>query len=117
MTTPVTRPPRKSARIIAARPLPNGSLPNAGPRLSSGPMPTAGELLNSHHLAPDDREREGEELVLAAACLELHRVDMHADPPRGSSAEIGHRQRLHVRRLLRRVLLFERTRDDVTRRP
>src|SRR6185295_6763506 len=107
-------PPRKVARISAARALFIAPLAGTAPTAFSGPPTGATVLLNTHHLAADDRERQREELVLAAASLDLHRVDVHAQPAGRAATEVRDRERLYVLRLLRRVLLIERTRDDIS---
>ena len=80
----------------------------------SGPPTGVTARLNTHHRAADDGERQREELVLAAAGLDLDRVDVHAQPAGRAATEVRDRERLHVLRLLRRVLLIERARDDIS---
>ncbi len=86
----LTIPPRKVARINAARalsiaPLPRPPAtfiappPGASPVVTGPPTGTTA-LLNTHDLAANDRERQREELVLAAPGLDLDRVDVHAQP-------------------------------------
>src|SRR5438093_10347322 len=100
----MTRPPRKVARIRAARVL-----------LTGTPLLSAAALLNALHPAADQCQRERQELVLPAAGLDLDGVDLDADAARGRPTEIGHRQWLHVLGLLRYVLLLERTRHHIGR--
>src|SRR5437867_4375155 len=92
----MTRPPRKVARIRAARVL-----------LTGTPLLSAAELLNALHPAADQCQRERQELVLPAAGLDLDGVDLDADAARGDPAEVGHRQRFDVLGLLRHVLLLK----------
>src|SRR6185436_18160866 len=109
-------PPRKVARISAARALFIAPLAGTAPTAFSGPPTGATALLNTHHFAADDRERQREELVLAAAGLDLDRIDVHAQPAGRAATEVRDRQWLHVLRLLRRVLLIKRARDNISGR-
>src|SRR5437899_6725644 len=102
--TPRTRPPRNVARITAARAL-----------LTGAPLLSAAALLNALHPAADERQREGQELVLPTAGLDLDGVDLDTDAAGGGPTEIGDRQRLHVLGLLRHVLLLECARHHVAR--
>src|SRR5687767_2501701 len=78
-----------------------------------GPLLSAAALLNAHHLAPDDRQSEREELVLPAGSLQLDGVDVDADAAGRRATEIGHGERFRARRLLRHTLLLQRARNDV----